>query len=137
MANARINSRHVTAIVTAICAAIVLAPVAVLAGGSTPAPIKVYVTDPHHSANRANVSPSGALSVGGTVDVGKVSGSVRVTPPTSFFDSCHNFSSFYCYPTTPTSPVVLEFVSLTADDTGGVPLCSIEDPIARLRRRSR
>jgi hypothetical protein len=67
--------------VAAVCVAIVLAPVSVLA---TSSPSKVYITDPHHSSYRASVSPTGALSVGGTVNVGNlpatqnVSGNVNV-----------------------------------------------------------
>lgn len=86
MSTARINGRHVTAIVSAVCVAIVLAPVAVLASSAPKAGgiERVYITDPHHSANRASVSSTGALSVRGTVDVGNlpptqnVSGSVNV-----------------------------------------------------------
>ena len=82
----RLNGRHVTAIVSAICVAIVLAPVAVVAAstGSRSSTIqKVLVTDPIH-AYEARVSSTGALKVGGTVNVGNlpatqpVSGSVNI-----------------------------------------------------------
>ena len=82
----RLNGRHVTAIVSAICVAIVLAPMAVVAAstGSRSSTIqKVLVTDPIH-AYEARVSSTGALKVGGTVNVGNlpatqpVSGSVNI-----------------------------------------------------------
>ena len=82
----RLNGRHVTAIVSAICIAIVLAPVAVVAAstGSRSSTIeKVLVTDPMH-AYEARVSSTGALKVGGTVTVKNlpatqnVSGSVNI-----------------------------------------------------------
>ena len=82
----RLNGRHVTAIVSAICVAIVLAPVAVVAAstGSRSSTIeKVLVTDPMH-AYEARVSSTGALKVGGTVTVKNlpatqpVSGSVNI-----------------------------------------------------------
>jgi hypothetical protein len=82
----RLNGHHVTAIVSAICIAIVLAPVAVVAAstGSRSSTIeKVLVTDPMH-AYEARVSSTGALKVGGTVNVGNlpatqpVSGSVNI-----------------------------------------------------------
>ena len=82
----RLNGRHVTAIVSAICIANVLAPVAVVAAstGSRSSSIeKVLVTDPTH-AYEARVSSTGALKVGGTVTVKNlpatqpVSGSVNI-----------------------------------------------------------
>jgi len=82
----RLNGRHVTAIVSAICVAIVLAPVAVVAAstGSRSSTIqKVLVTDPIH-AYGARVSSTGALQVGGAVTVKNlpatqpVSGSVNI-----------------------------------------------------------
>ena len=84
----RLNGRHVTAIVSAICIAIVLAPVAVVAAstGSRSSTIeKVLLTDPMH-AYEARVSSTGALKVGGNVTVGNlpatqnVGGTVTAVP---------------------------------------------------------
>ena len=84
----RLNGRHVTAIVSAICVAIVLAPVAVVAAstGSRSSTIeKVLLTDPMH-AYEARVSSTGALKVGGNVTVGNlpatqnVGGTVTAVP---------------------------------------------------------
>jgi len=84
MSTARFNGRHLSAIVTAVCIAIVLAPVAVVAASSTSgatSPQKVYITDPHNSSHRASVSSSGALSVGGTVNVGNLPSTQSVSGP--------------------------------------------------------
>ena len=80
MLTARFNGRHMTAIVSAVCVAIILAPVAVLASSAprSTAIQKVYVTDPHNSAHKASVSSTGALSVGGTVNVGNLPASQNV-----------------------------------------------------------
>jgi hypothetical protein len=69
MSTTRFNGRHVTAIVSAVCLAIVLAPVTVMATMSprSTGTVKVYVTDPHNATHRAAVSAAGALDVGGTV----------------------------------------------------------------------
>ena len=58
--------RHVAAIVGALCVAIVLAPVAVVAASSgvrTTTTARVYITDPHNPAHMAAVSSTGAISV--------------------------------------------------------------------------
>jgi hypothetical protein len=59
----RLNGRHITAIVMAVCIAVVLAPVSVLATSSAS---RVYITDPTNAAHRAHVSSAGALSVTAT-----------------------------------------------------------------------
>ena len=88
MSTPKMNGLHVTAMVCAVCIAIVLAPVAVVAasGARTTTTERVYITDPHHSAYKAAVAASGALSVGGTVTVGNlpatqnVGGTVTANP---------------------------------------------------------
>jgi hypothetical protein len=86
MSTARFNGHHMTAIVSAVCVAIVLAPVAVWASSAprSTSSQKVYITDPHNQADKASVSSTGALSVGGDVKVlnlpavQSVSGTVNV-----------------------------------------------------------
>lgn len=60
MKTPRLNGRHITAMVTAVCIAVVLAPVSVLATSSAS---RVYITDPSNAAYRAHVSAAGNLSV--------------------------------------------------------------------------
>jgi len=64
MSSSSFNGRHVTTIVCAVCAAIVLAPLSVFAATS---PAKVFITDKGTPSHTARVSSSGALSVTGNV----------------------------------------------------------------------
>ena len=110
MLSSRINGRHVTAIVCAVCAAIVLAPLSVLA---TTSPAKVFLTDKGTPSRTARVSAAGALSVTGNVTT------TPALPATSFSTSAA--SGFP--PTTITVPagkhLVIETISIQADVTSG------------------
>ncbi|HEX8002336.1 MAG TPA: hypothetical protein VF519_06540 [Mycobacteriales bacterium] len=53
----RLSGRHIVTIVVAVCAAVVLAPVGVMAATGT----LVNITDPVNSANRARVTSAGSM----------------------------------------------------------------------------
>jgi hypothetical protein len=59
-----LNGRHITAIVVAVCIAVVLAPISVLATTNS---TRVVITDPNNPARAAHVSAAGALAVAGEV----------------------------------------------------------------------
>ena len=105
MKNSRLNGRHITAMVTAVCVAVVLAPVSVLA---TTSGARVFITDPGSAGYRAHVSAGGSLSVTPAPSLPGKPFTKSVSPP-----------SF----TTPAGKhLVIETVSVTVAVTTGNPL---------------
>ncbi len=111
MTTSRITGRHVTAMVTAVCLAIVLAPVTGLA--TTSSGSRVVLTDPTDAAHRAHVSAAGALAVAGAVTA---SPGLPGKPFTVTASSGFSPATF----TVPTGRhLVIQTVSVDVDVTGG------------------